>query len=249
MGIISSIAGFFTSSSGVSLAGVCLAAILMSFMHSCDMRKAEAKIGQLESKNHNLELANSRLASSNQGFAASFSALLARVEADNQLVAKAAAQREALAAQNRILNHQLSEAIKHEKPATINTILSDDLTRALCLRFRSASGLLAAGADSGASARAAHPRADHSGSAASANCAEWQGRLSLGAVIEWSGALLDHAGDERLDKAALRRRNAKIKAGERKTLPDGGMRVSALNDAGGFAGFTPANIVTPRRGN
>lgn len=205
--------GFLASyfgSTWPTLVAALVVTLSTSFMHSCEMDKAQAEYSALAEANEENKRTIYMLVNDYNDLLHVKKQLDELHKADNQLVANTTAERDSLAAQNRILSHQLSEAINHEKPATVNTILSDDVSRSLCLRLRAASGLLTARADSAASAGGADTRAAHPGSNTFADCAEWQGRLTVGAVVEWSGALLDHAGAERLDKAALRERNARI---------------------------------------
>lgn len=114
-----------------------------------------------------------------------------------ELVADSAEEQERLTVKNRKLEWQLREALKNAN-FDLDTVLPGAVADALCLRWRVASGFgggvdAAGGADAGA------------GHTVAAVCAGWRGKLTLGDVVEWAGLLLDHAGAERVDKAALRR--------------------------------------------
>ena len=117
--------------------------------------------------------------------------------ADNLVVKQAAEQSDRMTARARTLERQLREALGDE--ADFDRVLSRGVTDALCLRWRAASGRsgednpgnAAGGADAG------------TGDSAAGQCVHWAG-MTVRDAVEWVGLLLDHAGLERLDKAALR---------------------------------------------
>ncbi|MCL1888995.1 MAG: hypothetical protein FWF99_00625 [Desulfovibrionaceae bacterium] len=141
------------------------------------------------------------LSFNNSSLAMSNAALREAGQRDGRLLAEAADRAAKYAELNKTLDHRLNKALQDAKntKADYSFQLSDDLTDALCLRWFAASGK--AGADffpaPGAfAAGETHPPA--------AGCAAWRGRVNLGEALLWTGLLLEHAGQERLDKAALR---------------------------------------------
>lgn len=207
MGIISKIIGFFSGDGGGSIMlGVMMLALSV---HSCNLTQdIDKQAGEIKA----LTGENALLTAANAGFAAANKELRERQEADNALILQTVQERDSQAAQSRVLAAKLQEALSHEKIAAVTTVLSDPVSDALCLRLQAARGALAAGGDNGAGTGSLHNGAPDTGAAPLAgDCAAWRGRLTVGAVMEWAGALLDHAGAERLDKAALRERNKTLR--------------------------------------
>ena len=137
----------------------------------------------------------------NAGLAHNLERLAAARAADNLVVKQAAEQSERMAARARGLERKLREALRDE--ADFDRVLSRGVTDALCLRYRSAAGTSGVSGDDPDDS-AGRIDAGASDSAASGNnCEQWHG-LMVRDVVEWAGLLLDHAGMERLDKAALR---------------------------------------------
>lgn len=133
----------------------------------------------------------------NAGLAQSVETLRRIRETDQLVVVQAAEQSQRMTARARSLEHQLREAMHGE--ADFDRVLSRGVTDALCLRWQAASGLADAG-DPGTAAG----RADAgTGDSAAVACDGWAG-LTVRDAVEWAGLLLDHAGFERTDKAALR---------------------------------------------
>lgn len=120
-----------------------------------------------------------------------------------------------MVAQIDVLENQLKEALRHDpsQPAPRALTLDDFLPRAaadaLCLQYHQAAGTADAAADQAPAAAGAAAGADHT---PAPDCGRWR-RVSLREAVEWTGALLRHAGLERTDKAALRRWQAQA-AGE-----------------------------------
>ena len=133
----------------------------------------------------------------NAGLAHSLEIMRQGRAADNLIVAQAAEQSERMTARARTLEHQLREALHAE--ADFNRVLSRGVTDALCLRWRAASGRGGAG-DPGDAAGRADAGTDDS---VAGQCGHWAG-MTVRDAVEWAGLLLDHAGFERTDKAALR---------------------------------------------
>ena len=128
--------------------------------------------------------------------------LRALQEADKMVVVQSAEQAERMASRAKMAEYRLQEALHAEVDA--DRVLSRGITDALCLRYGAASG--ANGGDPDCSAGCADAGKSHTAAAGStvpANCNAWAG-LRVRDVLEWSGLLLDHAGLERIDKAAIR---------------------------------------------
>ena len=143
----------------------------------------------------------------NVSLSKSIGQLRAAREADNLIIVQAAGQSDRMMARARDLELKLREAMNHE--ADFDRLLSRNVTDALCLRWIAASG--ANGGDSGDAPGRVDAGTAHTAAGQSDDCKNWTG-MSVRDAVEWTGLLLDHAGLERLDKAALRqwtRRNAK----------------------------------------
>ena len=119
-------------------------------------------------------------------------------ESVGRAAALAARENRRLAERARCLEHQLEEAISNDQ--NFNYPVPDRVALDLCRLWHAASGR---GADNAAAAPAAaaggatHPPA--------AACADWLGgRLTLADLTRWLALLLEHAGAQRADKAALR---------------------------------------------
>ena len=115
------------------------------------------------------------------------------------LLAEHAGKAESASARARTLERRLTEALSHAKTLDLDQPLPADAAFALCLRYRAARGLAPADSEGDASAAAAA----RAGDSAAALCGGWR-QLTPRQALDWLGLLLDHAGAERLDKAALR---------------------------------------------
>lgn len=135
----------------------------------------------------------------NAGLAVSIKALQTFRAADDSLILEAARKADDLADVSRNLDRRLKEAMRHAKTINFDAPMPVAVTDALCLRYLAASG---------------RGTADHQGDAASGTdtgtgytpatrCDGWRG-LTARQAAEWLGLMIDHAGKERLDKAALR---------------------------------------------
>ena len=127
---------------------------------------------------------------------------------NDALLADHAGEIEAAGARARGLERQLREALKHEATFDLDTPLPAAVADALCMRWLSVSGYLAgdragyaAGSPDAGTGDSVAARA--SVESAGAGCEGWR-VVTWRQVMEWSGLLADHAGLERMDKAALR---------------------------------------------
>lgn len=131
---------------------------------------------------------------------AALSAVVDRLQdarvADQAAVLRSAQAVDRLEVKARALDHKLREAMHAE--ADFDRVLSRGVTDALCLRYSAASGKT--GGDPACSAGCADAGKTHP---PAAGCDAWAG-LTIRDAVVWVGLLLDHAGAERLDKAALR---------------------------------------------
>lgn len=135
----------------------------------------------------------------NAGLAAALDTVIAFRAADDDLIMETASRADDLAATSRTLQRRLTEAMRHAKTVNLDAPLPADAVDALCLRYRAASGVgtpdHTGDAPGGTDARSGNPGPP--------DCRSWRA-LTLRDVVDWAGLLLDHAGAERLDKAALR---------------------------------------------
>jgi hypothetical protein len=162
------------------------------------------------------------LTAANSGLAISLSAAEEGRRRDNTIIAEAATAAQELQNTARNLQYQLKEALKHETQFNLDSPLPVHITDALCLRWQAASGYSednAGNAAAGAHARTRHtapgicsasdgglrPPGSPQVRAEPSSCASSWRNVTLYELFEWTGALLDHAGLERLDKAALRK--------------------------------------------
>ena len=184
-----------------AVAAVILSALLaFIFWQDRQIKRQEATIRTQAENIGVLQTANASLAS----------ALKEAGEAkdrDNALVAEAAQKIDTLTARARLLDRRLKEALRDDQALSLDAPLPSGVTVALCLRYRAARGLGDAGPQGNAPAG---PDAGENHSPAPA-CGDW-GAVTLRDALEWTGLLLDHAGAERLDKAALRSWAAQINA-------------------------------------
>lgn len=126
---------------------------------------------------------------------------------DNAIVTETAEKIDALAASFRVLNRQTREALRNAPDLTLDSLLPAAAQRSFCLQYLAASGKIPANypgsapgnTDAGTAATApagsGYPAVDCSGFA----------KMTVRGAVEWSELLLKHAGDERTDKAALRK--------------------------------------------
>lgn len=147
----------------------------------------------------------------NAGLAAALDQMADSARRTGQLLAEHAGKNDELHLKTRSLEKRLREAMRHETVVALDDPLPSDAAYALCLRWRAAAGLAGPAAgyppahpDAGKNNTPARNTANSPAEPGNENpCAEWQ-HITLRDVLEWSGSLLDHAGAERLDKAALR---------------------------------------------
>ena len=137
--------------------------------------------------------------SANAGLAEALATMEEGRNRDNALIEASAQETDKFAAEARTLERRLREALRHATILNLDAPLPADAALALCLRYRAARGL---GVESAERSAAGGPDAGKDHSAASF-CAAWR-RVTLRDALEWVGLLLDHAGAERIDKAALR---------------------------------------------
>lgn len=136
----------------------------------------------------------------NAGLAESLAALRAARATDNAVVLNAADEAERLSRHAATLERRLQEALYVQNTAVdFDAPLPVDAVDALCLRYRAAAGHYG-DSSSRDTAPGADARAHNTPAPA---CDGWR-TLTLRQVVEWAGYLLDHAGLERTDKAALR---------------------------------------------
>ena len=119
--------------------------------------------------------------------------------ADARVMAERDTRIEGLQAENRGLERQKQEALRGKTNLfTLDSLLPAAFADGLCLQYRAA-----AGAGSGNAAGDAAGSLDARAGDTAAACAVWQ-TLTFADVLDWVGPLLEHAGLERADKAALR---------------------------------------------
>ena len=116
-----------------------------------------------------------------------------QAEVDAKIVTDAIVQEKEFRETIKTLSSKLGRAMKNEKTINFDTILSADLNNAFCLRYRNAKSTIPA-----------RGVADGEADTIARKCSGVEKRLTIGDVFEWVGLLLDHAGLEGRDKAALR---------------------------------------------
>jgi len=126
---------------------------------------------------------------------------------DDALVADTAEKLDKLATRIQSLDCKTQEALRNAPNLTLDSVLPAAAADAFCLQWHEASGLGAAdypgNAAGGTDARTADSAAAKGG--AGIDCRGWR-KMTVRDAVEWNGLLLRHAGLERGDKAALRRR-------------------------------------------
>lgn len=148
----------------------------------------------------------------NAGLTAALDQMADSARRTDELLTEHADKNDELHRKTRSLEKRLREAIRHETIVALDDPLPPDAAYALCLRWRAAAGLANPPAgntpalpDAGTNntpARNTAPPPTTPGTTQNP-CAGWE-KITLRDILEWSGSLLDHAGAERLDKAALR---------------------------------------------
>jgi hypothetical protein len=129
---------------------------------------------------------------------ATISELRAAKKRDDALVSGTADKIDELTTRIQGLDRRTREALKNAE-LTLDSLLPVAAADALCLQWNAASGhriaYSAGDPPGGADARAGDPQTP--------DCRRWR-KLTVRDAVEWNGLLLDHAGREREDKAALR---------------------------------------------
>lgn len=169
----------------------------------------DSAIERLETEGRDKDRQIGAIRAANLALESALAAARENARRTDELLADNAEKNQTLTTQARRLERRLREAMHDATTIDLDAPLPGDATLALCLRWRAASGLAADDSRSpafGPAAGAGDSLAGIGGgvgSDVSSLCDAWRG-VSMRDVLEWSGTLLDHAGAERLDKAALR---------------------------------------------
>ena len=175
-----------------------VAAVILSALLACIFwqdRQIKRQAATIQTQAENIGV----LQTANASLSSALADAKAAKDRYNALVAEAAQKIDTLAAHARLLYRRLKEALRDAQALSLDAPLPAGVIVALCLRYRAARGLgdaitqrdSPAGPDAGK---------DHSPASA---CGDWEA-VTLRDTLEWVGLLLDHAGAERLDKAAMR---------------------------------------------
>ena len=168
----------------------------------------------LEEAGRNKDRHIGEVKAANAGLQTALSEMTATASRSGKLLVEHADRTEQLHLKTRTLERQLREAMRDEKTVDLDAPLPPDAAFALCLRWYAAStsdagsvtGNTPADSDAGKSnPQTGIPEIWHVPDPFGAGnpCAGWE-NVSTRDALEWAGTLLDHAGAERLDKAALR---------------------------------------------
>lgn len=166
-------------------------------------------VGGLAIQNTSLRAANEELIetlgqvkAANAAHKLALDALRAESAFADEAARGAARENDKLRGALRGLQHTLREAARHE--TVLDSRVHPDVADALRMQWQTASGDASGYCSCGPSGVVdARKNAAVAAGGDCAVCDSWRG-LTYGDVVEWTGLLLEHAGLERNDKAALR---------------------------------------------
>lgn len=181
------------------IASLLLSTLLGGGLYSCEARTSKAqatRITELTEETGALTHERDRLKSEKRW-------IIEQRAKDMQALTALAKERDLQTSTNTRLHNQLTEALKHEQPSTLDPVLSDAVSDALCLRWLTANRYLQADGHGAGTAGQVQ------GDSAATLCTEWRGRLTVDVAVRWIGLLLDYAGEDVLYNAARRWRRDK----------------------------------------